>query len=831
MQRYYRATVYRSRSVDPTETAVLVPTAAGAAHADPFQVTTHPALAGWKPYLEVPQGRQGSVDPVKKVGKIATFTVGLIDKQLNGNAVRWVTAFAGDASSRPQLAGCKVFVEYADDTGGALAWLPFATGRIRQNGLDGRAKYQLTCKGFGDDLKTTVFNGTPHANATAAQRANFAPFGLTTAWGPFTETVPKLRGTISGNAGNLNGVITIDTTYSPARTRIITKALADATAADSGYLLNFENARVALKRLDTLATGEFYVALGAPGKDPAGHALLMTCTIIQTEGGLAVPPNGTPVEFTIFPKNWPVSANVPILISDVHPVQLLADLLDGYYGPLNSATGNPLVIIARDATTFTALLADATLPKLRYLIDAAEPMNTFIEREIFQTCHLTYRFDASGKFALVDLRGASARPIASAITDGDLDTTSAPDWTHNPDEAITRMAVSIWSDTLIPDVDLNAIGDRLPDLPVIGITSVENPSAFFDISPRALDIADVGTNTLEIKAKGLRYRDGETTDGIERKSWLQRVVGALRNEIRAAFALGPLRFREAFRRTANTDAAMPGTFHTLTISTMPNVGNSQRGGTRTLLCVERGERGGVTDLGFVDLGSTTPTAAPVLAAPAVVATRPHHDFTCGIALSGVIPAEIWACVTPAGTAVRPVDSDTRWKLARSVSVGVTQNFVNYASGTRVWLRARSMPAASDDFKAPSAWTYPSSGTGYVDLTAITAPNTVATANLAGGSTDVTWVVGDPAYEVEVLFTIGAAPGTWADTDRLELKREGSNRTSIDNLTPSTNYTVGIRHRDRYGGSSAVAALNFNTTAVAATCPAMKGLAVLSAGGN
>src|SRR5205809_7667335 len=108
----YRLTLYAPRSTDPAEATVLTPPG-GAAHSDPFQVTTLPSLVGWKPYLDLPAGRTGRINVLDRSVDVGTMSFDLLDKSLvpGSNLTRWVSAFLGDASGDPQLGGLKCFAE------------------------------------------------------------------------------------------------------------------------------------------------------------------------------------------------------------------------------------------------------------------------------------------------------------------------------------------------------------------------------------------------------------------------------------------------------------------------------------------------------------------------------------------------------------------------------------------------------------------------------------------------------------------------------------------------------------------------------------------------
>jgi hypothetical protein len=70
----YRVRVFAPRSVDPTETTLLTPRAGGL-HADPFRIATARGVAGYQPYMAVPKGRRGRVDPISKKTDIGARTV------------------------------------------------------------------------------------------------------------------------------------------------------------------------------------------------------------------------------------------------------------------------------------------------------------------------------------------------------------------------------------------------------------------------------------------------------------------------------------------------------------------------------------------------------------------------------------------------------------------------------------------------------------------------------------------------------------------------------------------------------------------------------------
>src|SRR5689334_6878717 len=113
----YRLTVKAPRSVDATEATTLTPIG-GAPHSDNFIVSSIQNLAGSKPYLDLPRGKQGAIDVPTKKATIGALTLRILDNRVStGNAQRWFTAFIGDANGKLRLKGCKAILEESLDNG------------------------------------------------------------------------------------------------------------------------------------------------------------------------------------------------------------------------------------------------------------------------------------------------------------------------------------------------------------------------------------------------------------------------------------------------------------------------------------------------------------------------------------------------------------------------------------------------------------------------------------------------------------------------------------------------------------------------------------------
>jgi len=310
---HYRLEVRAPRSIDPTEATVLTP-AAGAAHSDPFRVTTHPSLAGWKPYLQPARGRRGRLDPLSKhldTGELA-FTI--VDQRMTAggsNLVRWVSAFLGDVSGNPQKMALRVFVEESLD--GGTTWASFWTGSIHTARLTGKLQFELVTRDRRQELRYAIFVGRPHLDAAGAVSA-MLPIGLTKPYGVQTAAKP-LTGAITQNTTviwqglsyQLAGVA-LDAASKGRMDNLVTDNLFQLGASvailrsPSGPLYipkvmpdSFSRLRAIVKRLDTGAQGEFevgYVNMSWAFRGNTRYVTELAVTELRPPAGVAT---GTPL--------------------------------------------------------------------------------------------------------------------------------------------------------------------------------------------------------------------------------------------------------------------------------------------------------------------------------------------------------------------------------------------------------------------------------------------------------------------------------------------------------------------------------------------------------
>lgn len=836
----YRLRVYAPRSVDPTETTVLVPRA-GAVHSDAFQVSSMPGVAGYQPYLDVgPRGRSSQLDPLEKRLDTGERVWRLIDARVGGaNLSRWITAFLGDVNGGNQLVGCKVVAEESLD--GGATWPLFATGRIATPSSSGTSKVLIDLKVREniDALDNDVFLGPPaSAVASYAFHAQVTPIGLLKAYGDFPIVAP-MRGTVGSVAGAGTRAFRIDVsrTQSELSKTIYTAALKalDYAGVGSGNARSYGRGRVWVSVVGsgtwTAYDYDWSSNTAFTKSGIVGTTSLVALFARPTIGGAAPPSVSANVDFYVESLVAGVSAQLPLLINDVHPVTLLKHLCAGYYGRLDAA-GAVTWSVPVDAASFTALEADLTIPSVRFRLTTKQSLRAWAEANLLKPNHLALRQTEAGELAIVDLRRSAVFTPAWALVDADL--VGAKDsvrWTQDKDDALSAVTAKYYGERQLTDGELPRPFDQTDlennDFPDISTVRIADAADYLvkstSFSSRSLD---VGGKEFVIDATGLRFRIGASANGSEKLNGLPRsdvlrdyLIG-LASEIRSPFGLGPFYYWLRCRRaSANAAAVKVGTTGTVDVDPLPDPATGLRGGVRVALCLSRTEDGPNVWLGFLDWGANSVAVAPTVAAPAVSADQPSSALTQGITINGAgQQARVDIAVTATSVAVRPLDTDAAWKPAATLDATGTATIAQLAAaGKRVWTRARSEPQPGKGFGLPSVWAYPGSGTGYVDLTVLAAPTAPASSSPGGSTIDFSWTVGDATLALEIFIKAGAGAPTGLETERVgDLLAAGSAAIKIIGLTAAaTQYTVAVRHVDQFGNISALATSTVTTAAAVA----------------
>jgi len=864
----YRARVYKPKSQnDSTESELLVP-ASGAPHSDVFAVSTLPEFTDtgvtYKPYLDTVSGERGGIDLLAKATDKGTWNLEFLDKRTGtSNLERWLTAFLAGTDGVIQLGGCRCEIDRSLD--GGATWNSFATGRVRNPALSGVQRYTTQVRDLQDDMEADLFVGPPHASITYASLAPYCPLGLLTPFGGFPVVAP-IDGIVRAGVQGFTKIIECNGRRNPQSTlvqsllnQIVQVRLdAGATAGVStdnfavrfdfegdAITLNVNGKQYALRSVwsalpDKHETSNVFrccavygVVLGVDGSESPWDADLPAAG--GAIGGITITPAGGPTD------------DQPMFVSDVHPVQLWKDIMDGKFGYLDATTGAPLTAIKYDAAAFAALIADTTIPNGNWVIkqlvasdgsgdDAS--VSTWLVDNICSQFALGFRLAEDGSVVPLDLRLSASAAATIELTDDDLvSDPSAVEWEQADNDAITRMTATWYADQQLniaqathasaavtpPTVSAGgAVSGGGPDVPGGLIDEQQVPEVLINNTGRARDLGD-HSQTLDATAyHGFVHLDGSVSNVSE-------VVGNLAellDESLAPFQAGAQYLTLWCLPTTRAISVTEGTWFTATITKQPNSASNTRGGSRLVLCLKRTEDHdtGAVYLRCIDAGgSGTALNAPTLASP-TAGVDPRFDGDIAVTLNAANdPASVYWNAQPAGTAVRPADSDPGWRLADRLTTSRTLSVTNLPSGSRIFWRARSVSGVDGAGGLPSPWVYPPP-TEYLDTTALTAPTGLNASSITSSSVLLLWFNTEGDCAIEVLNVAGAGPPTGADI--VDSAFPGSIIDWLRGLA-SGSYTAGVRYRDPYGGVSPIDTVSYTLTGSPEQAPDMAGLGIVS----
>ena len=574
-------------------------------------------------------------------------------------------------------------------------------------------------------------------------------------------------------------------------------------------------------------------------------------TVQSSPSRMAMPPNGTSVEFSITKVSRLREDNPNcLLINDVHPVTLWRDILDGKFGhlyndddvatgillPAGKNLGDPKRVIPYDSTAFTALIDNETIPSFRAPITKAMPANEFIEEFICKPYGLGYYLNGSGAVVPVDLRFPATVGGAVTLTDTDLETANSLQWEVDATAEITSAKGTRYAEVFI---HLNHLGTDTPGLaqrqygPVrrievpgdIGI--LQFPIIVYPGMGAPLTQEFVYENSrgnlfdespYEIVAIGLRHQTGETIalpigssfNITDRNLWAEYTLQGLMRIPQRPFGRGPTTTKVKCRRTANTTPTFPGTLHILTFTALPDPATNLRGGTRLVRCLERTERGIGIDFTFLDLGSSGTATAPTLGTPAQMPGNTFEGAQVAVTLNGSTQsAEVHYAVTATSVGTKPADTSAAWTPAQTIFQGLTVVVQNLPINSRVWWRARTFDLAG--VLLPSAWAYPS--TQFVDLATYNPPTSLVASLLTNTTVHLAWTNGSSLPIAMYLVTPTTDP-----LQKILSLDDGTTSWDLTKLTANTNYKAEVRHY-RNGGETTGANTTLTTTNSPSVCPA------------
>lgn len=868
----YRMTVYAPRTTDSTETTVLTPIG-GAIHSDDFKVATISGVSGFQSYLASVEGRTSALDPLTKRVSTGEITCTLLDARTTAggtNLERWVTAFLGGADDRARWMGLKVYVEESLD--GGTTWASFFTGRIQTARLAGKVRMAFTVRGMLEDLKQRLFVGIPDSSASYAQMATLLPHGFPVSPGYDGYSTTAATNGTSQNLNSNTGAFRIRTSTTQGtgagHFRVLSAGLADileginptntiesvgidlvrgmrtvfrqTTGIGSGRdthglqprfyripsgIQNAIYARVKHTSGGSSGSTGTYVLTGVELEEIAirdtvvpfvkyldFHALYDANNALDTGHSeyLAAPANGVTVEVTLTADDRPTK-NAPLYIDSVALGTLWKDLLDGYYSTLDSS-GNAQFAVAYDSSLsqpgrgrggvgFTALIADTSVPTQRMIIEGGYNLREFLTNHICQPSNFAYRENGDGELVPVDCRMPADISGLDTIDDDDLVEGESVGWLHDRSTAVSEVRVTVYEDS-------HAGGLATPRLlRNIAIEEIPAPD---------LGTINPGDQPLVIDAIGLRASFGQLIQNITERIWVSRKARELAEELRSPFSGGAMTAELVCYRNSTAEDWLAGDLKLVNVSVLPDPQTNERGGTRVMRCTERSIRGAYLVIRALDLGVNAQADAPTLGAVAQETGNTKHGVTSVVTRNGASdPVHVQFAVTSTATGSRPAEGSALWTFGARTTAGGTVTIRELPSNSRIWLRGRSEPDATQSPTMPSDWAFPS-GSGYVDTAAITAPSGLTQDSISATTVTYSWTNGDTAYAIVVEID-----GTqYAVLDVVPGLGPGTQYTA-QKLSASTTYNspgFEVFHRDPYGGVSASDTDSFTTTGTQTDCP-------------
>jgi hypothetical protein len=833
--------------VDPTEATVLTP-AAGAPHSDAFQVATLLNVAGYQPYLDLPRGRNGRIDPLDRKLDIGEWTFPLIDKRLASDTSlqglkRWLTAFLGNVTGQPRFAGLRIEVDESIDNG--ATWTRWRTGRISSVRV-GLVTADIAVREVTDEAKMAVFTGAPHSSITYAARQAVCPIGMFGSdYGTIKAVTPlkgKARVIPVAAVGQLTTTYTsiaIDTSVTRSD-NLATRQLVNAAAPNDviGYapstvlgggpdatFPNFSGPlRARVKHTSGAnngSTGDYKAAGLRFVAGPNGKARLGSVALAVLDANdvnqLAIPADGVTVEIILW-VDGPASKDNPLLINDVHFATLLQDLCDGKFGylyrtpeslPSGKSYGDPkrTVPLANSA----AFVSDTTFPVQRFIVTKREELIEWVEKNILKPLNVALYADEQGRLNIADLRLPSSLAGLPALTETDLARDNPQgEWEFDRDKVISRVEFTRYSDQPIRIEELEQASEHFPNMPPGGVESFDHPLIVLDVGA-----TDIGDKAYEVDAPGFRSMEGETLQGQPRSLYLEHKLEDLANQWRRPFGWGLIDVPVTLLRGGA--AVAPGGLCTTAFKHLPDPTTWQRGGTRLMRALEVSPEGPVRRVLLLDLGYNAVADAPSLGVPAQESGNTFTGITTVLTLnSDGQPAEVRYAVTATSVGTVPADTSPLWTGVGRFSSSQTVTIRKLPPNRRIWVQGRTLPDYVNG-KQPSAWVNASSP-GRVDTASLAAPSAPAASLQTARSFRVSWTNGAADLVTELLI---ATPTT---DPRVVVARVMPGSTLYDFpgdtglvLAPSTTYRVGVRHVLAHGsmftiGESSEVTVDATTTA-------------------
>ncbi len=285
--------------------------------------------------------------------------------------------------------------------------------------------------------------------------------------------------------------------------------------------------------------------------------------------------------------------------------------------------------------------------------------------------------------------------------------------------------------------------------------------------------------------------------------------GVFSREVFQRFGDGPIRGRVSGLSTM--EDLTPGQFIKVTnLDTFPTPNTQARGGDRVIQLMTPTFGPAGPDWDYLDAGP----ASQALAAPGLSLAkstgRPRNAIVATVSSLSTLATAGWQLQTS-------VDSTSDWEWSTQGSSTGDFTVVGFPAGSKVNGRVRQ--TAQNRFR--SNWSTVASST----LDSLTAPSTIGVSNSSGGVATVTFTPSSE-FRTEVMLDQSTSSTGLEAID--SVARDGD-RYVLEGLSEGTDYAVGVRRTDPFGGRSAITSTTFTTSTSSPTAPSPEGPLILLQG--
>lgn len=662
-----------------------------------------------------------------------------------------------------------------------------------------------------------VATGTPQANGAQAANAT-APSGTVTTKG-WTISITNILG-----AGDI-------ISFAGHSQRYFVQAAANSDGSGNATLTLSPGLQAAVANGEAITVQQSTQKMALPAVNTP-IKIHVICDIPLADGGGTTDvynTNGQKVGTTYKPGNL-------LLVNDVHPAQVLKDVLLGYYGrffkptfdansqpslflPAGKNIGDPYYAFNVQLTDpigdgrhgFNALIADTSYPGFRCIIDKTMPMRDFIEKYICQPYGIGYYFDGSGNFVPVDMRQPASLPGGIiTITDADLVDDKPANWTYDATQAATSGQYTIYAEAISQPIQAVIVPGQ--SFPVISTKMFDQAAG--QVQDYGLGNPALGQKPYSVDYKGFRAMPGENGLWIGYAGFpfiipryqliAQDAISQAILTIARPYGNGVQTVVLNAIRNTNTASLFPGSLVLVNVAANVDTASNTRGPARLVVITERAEVGAEAKFTGIDWGVNVTSNPPTLGTPAQLSGDGAHSCTCLVTANAQAdPVEAWINVTTTAVGTRPVDSDPGWVFVGRAPGTWTFTARGLPAGNRVWWRGRTAPyrlgnsfgnqVLVNALKLPSAWAY---GVSSVDLTSLSAPTSLTSPFVTANAIDVTWANPDATKVIEIWLSFPATTGAAQFVARLP---PGSTQYLVTGLSVSSTYRVRVRTVDTVGG--------------------------------